>query len=188
VCCEQYDLSNDCDHTPGLLRCQLNLPVSRPLRAAPDAGARVAPQLGNEGDTQIETQDALRLTSDTLLRDLDALTELENEKRQMPQGDARLVELASRVQELAQRVLHQTQHQALLTQQFSTEAANGAQSGRATIAEGRRSVSDILAEWRAAERDAQSAEPESVSAMEARARADRLRDEYREAFDAAKGD
>jgi hypothetical protein len=55
-----------------------------------------------------------------------------------------------------------------------------------TIATTRRSSSEILAEWRAAERETQAAEPDSVAALEARARADRLRDEYREAFDAAK--
>jgi hypothetical protein len=60
------------------------------------------------------------------------------------------------------------------------------ESPETTIANSRRNAGEILAEWRAAEREAQAAEVESVASIEARARADRLREEYREAFDAAK--
>jgi hypothetical protein len=42
----------------------------------------------------------------------------------------------------------------------------------------------ILAEWRAAERDAADAAPGSQAAQEARAAADALRDEYRRAYEA----
>jgi hypothetical protein len=105
----------------------------------------------------------------------------------VPHGDARLVELAARVEELAQRVLSQTRRQAALTQEINRDAARGDAPASATIAGARRSLSEILAEWRTVEREAQAAEPDSVAAIEARARADRLRDEYREAFDATKG-
>ncbi len=91
------------------------------------------------------------------------------------------------MEELAQRVLQQTRRQAALTHEVSRTAAVDARTAATTIAAVNRSLSDILAEWRAAERDAQAAEPGSVTAIEARARADRLRDEYREAFDATKG-
>jgi len=142
---------------------------------------------GPRGNRIIETQHELRLTSDSLLRDLDALTQLEEEKRQVPQGDARLVDIASRIEELAHRVLQQTQRQAALSEQVRREAERGDAPAEATIADARRNLGGILAEWRAAERDAQDAEPGSVAGIEARARADRLRDEYRQAFDATKG-
>jgi hypothetical protein len=72
-----------------------------------------------------------------------------------------------------------------LTQSVHREAHAGEGRGT-TIANSRRNAGEILAEWRAAEREAQGAAPDSVAGIEARARADRLREEYREAFDAAK--
>jgi hypothetical protein len=149
-------------------------------------GGRVAPHSGIEGGNDIETQDALRATSDELLRDLDALTQLEEEKRNTPQGDTRLVEIAARVEELAGRVLDGSRRQMTLTQSVNRNAATGESAVNATIATAHRNPGEILGEWRAAEREAQAAEPDSVASLEARARADRLRDEYREAFDAAK--
>jgi hypothetical protein len=83
-------------------------------------------------------------------------------------------------------VLEQSRRQVALTHSVNREAAVGEAPATATIAGAPRSVAMILAEWRAAERDAQAAETDSVASIEARARADRLRDEYREAFDAAK--
>ena len=145
-----------------------------------------SPGTRDEGEGTIDAQDALRQTSDTLLRDLDALTELEAEKRETPQGDARLAEIATRVEELAQRVLDGSRRQVALTHSVSQEVASGEAPAGATISNARRSSSEILAEWRAAERESQAAESDSVAAIEARARAERLRDEYREAFDAAK--
>jgi hypothetical protein len=148
-------------------------------------GARVA-GTRHEG-LIIETTDALRLTSDELLRDLDALTQLEEEKRHTPQGDIRLVEIAARVDELARRVLDRTQRQVALSESVNRQAATGEAPASATIATARHNPGQILAEWRAAERAAQAAQPDSVESIEARARADRLRDEYRDAFDLAKG-
>jgi hypothetical protein len=96
------------------------------------------------------------------------------------------VEIASRVEELASRVLDQSRRQKALTESANREAATGEAPAGATIATAHRNPGEILAEWRAAEREAQAAEPDSVASLEARTRADRLRDEYREAFDAAK--
>jgi hypothetical protein len=72
-----------------------------------------------------------------------------------------------------------------LSESANRDAATGEAPADATIATARRNPGEILAEWRAAERESQAAEPDSVASVEARARADRLRDEYREAFDAA---
>ena len=97
------------------------------------------------------------------------------------------MDIAHRVEELAQRVLEQSRRQVALTHSVNREAAIGEAPANVTIAAAHRNAAEILAEWRAAERDVQAAEPDSVGSIEARARADRLRDEYREAFDAAKG-
>ena len=53
----------------------------------------------------METGPALRETSDTLLRDLDVLVTIEEEKRTLAPGDPRVTELAARVEQLARRVL-----------------------------------------------------------------------------------
>ena len=138
-------------------------------------------------DGPAQTASELRNTSDELLRDLDALGELEEEKRRTPQGDPRLVELAARIEQLARKVLTGSRRQVELAQSANAEAAAGDAPAEATIAATPRGLNLILAEWREAEREAQSAEPASVASTEARARADRLRDEYREAFEAAAG-
>ena len=82
-------------------------------------------------------------------------------------------------------MLVQSRSQVALTQSVNRDANAGEGRGT-TIANSRRNAGEILAEWRAAERDSQAAESGSVAGIEARARADRLREEYREAFDAAK--
>jgi len=53
---------------------------------------------GSMGDTG----QALRETSDALLRDLDVLSNIEEEKRSLQPGDPRLVSLATRIEEIAQ--------------------------------------------------------------------------------------
>ncbi len=135
----------------------------------------------------VETGNALRETSDALLRDLDVLVAIEEEKRQLEPGDARLVELAARIEEIAQRVLHGTVRQRKLTEVIHAQVAAGAPDAPATaIDDTPRSIQAILAEWREAERRAASAEPGSAEAAEADALVTRLREEYRRAHDAAR--
>ena len=50
----------------------------------------------------METSHALRETSDALMRDLDVLTALEEQKRGLDPGDPRLVELAGRIEAIAE--------------------------------------------------------------------------------------
>jgi hypothetical protein len=118
-----------------------------------------------------------------LLRDLDALGELEDEKRRTRQDDPRLVEVAARIEEIAGRILAESRQQLSLSKAANASAETGTGDPAATIESTPRNVSLILAEWRAAERAAQTAVPGSVEEHEARSRADRLRDEYRGAFD-----
>jgi hypothetical protein len=131
-----------------------------------------------------ETATDLRATSDALVRDLEVLGAIEDEKRTLEPGDPRLVELAKRVEEIAHRVLSATVRQRQLTEvgaeQVETEGrAAPTSSIDATV----RPIADILAEWRAAERRAAAAEPGSAEAAEANALADHCREEYRRALE-----
>ena len=135
----------------------------------------------------METSQALRQTSDALLRDLEVLTTIEEEKRTLRPGDPRLVELAGRIQEIAERVLSGTVRQHQLSQVVNVQVElNSPEAPRAPIEATPRALTAILAEWRDAERRLASAEPESAEAAEARALTEALRDEYRRAYDAAR--
>lgn len=132
------------------------------------------------------TGDALRRTSDALLRDLETLTELEEEKRTIDPGDPRLVDLAARIEIVAKRVLASSTSQRAQTQLINhlTEAGSPA-APEATIEETPRSMEAILSAWRQAERQLDAAEPGSAEATEAQLLVDRLREEYRIAHDEA---
>jgi hypothetical protein len=125
----------------------------------------------------------LRATSDALMRDLEVLAAIEEEKRTLAPGDPRLVELAQRVEEIARRVLSATVRQRQLTEVGSEQVeAAGPGTPTASIDETPRAIADILTEWRAAERRAAAAEPGSAEAAEAGALADHHREEYRRAL------
>ena len=130
-----------------------------------------------------DTAADLRATSDALMRDLEVLAAIEDEKRTLPPGDPRLVELAKRVEDIARRVLSSTVRQRELTE-IGNQQVEAAAPGTpvASIDETPRAMADILAEWRAAERRASVAEPDSAEAAEARALGDHLREEYRRAL------
>ncbi len=119
----------------------------------------------------------MREVSDRLLRDLDVLAALEEEKRNTPPADARFEELALRIEEIASRVFSASAQQTDVGRSVSADDAEGL----ATIAETRRPVGAVLDEWRAAERMLVAAEPGSVDESEARALVNRLRAEYQEA-------
>jgi hypothetical protein len=137
----------------------------------------------------VETGDALRETSDALLRDLDVLVTIEEEKRQLEPGSPRLMELAARIEEIARRVLDGTTRQRDLTLVADRQVRTGAQGApEASIDETVRPMAAILADWRDAERRAASAAAGSAEAAETNALVDRLRDEYRRAHEALIGD
>jgi hypothetical protein len=119
----------------------------------------------------------LRATSDALLRDLEALGVLEEEKRTLPLDDPRLVEIAEQVQAIAARVLAGSERQTVLSRAAAEEPAS-----RSSIEDVRRPPATILAEWRDVERRAVGAADGSAEAAELEVLASRLRQEYREAF------
>lgn len=120
---------------------------------------------------------SLRATSDALVRDLAALSALEEEKRSLPFDDPRLLEIAEQVEVIARRVLAGSERQSDLAKALADVPSTGS-----TIDDVRRTPSAILAEWREAERRAADAPDGSAEAAEARILADHLRDEYREAY------
>lgn len=137
----------------------------------------------------METGDALRETSDALLRDLDVLVTIEEEKRSLEPGNPRLTELAARIEEIARRVLVGTTRQHDLTRVADRQVRSGAPGAPETSIEATvRPMAAILADWRDAERRAAKAAAGSAEAAEANALVDRLRDEYRRAHEAVIGD
>jgi hypothetical protein len=134
-----------------------------------------------------DTSRALRETSDALMRDLDVLATLEEEKRGLDPGDPRLVELAGRIEVIAERILSGSVREHQLTQAANVQVASGdATAPTATIDETARPIPAIIAEWREAERRAADAEPGSAEAAESEALVDALRAEYRRAYDRAR--
>jgi hypothetical protein len=125
----------------------------------------------------------LRTTSDALLRDLELLTALEEEKRGLPVGDPRVRELADRIEQLAVQVLGSSAHQRELTETIADEVDDAEQTP--SIDEVRRPIHEVLAEWRAAERRLAAAESGSVEGSEAAALVEHWRREYRRAREAA---
>ena len=134
----------------------------------------------------VDATDELRATSDILLLDLQALADLEDKKRDTPHGDPNLVELATRIEEIAQRVLSASRRQRELSESVNEAADAGDVQASATIETTARPASAILADWRDAERAALHTAPGSRERSEAEQRAAAFREEYRRAFDAAR--
>jgi hypothetical protein len=134
----------------------------------------------------VETGNALRATSDALLRDLDVLVTIEEEKRTLDPGDPRLVELAARIEEIARRVLEGTTRQHDLTRVVNAQVEAGSpHAPDGSIDEAVRPIQAVLSDWRDAERRAAAAEPGTAEGALANALVERMRDEYRRAHEAA---
>jgi hypothetical protein len=133
-----------------------------------------------------DTGAALREASDALLKDLEALAELEEVKRVIEPGDPRLVELAGTIEELAERVLASSARQRALSLEAHAQVEFGMpEAPSRPIEDTPRAISTILAEWREAERRAQAAAADSDEAAEAEQDVDRLKAEYRRAHEEA---
>jgi hypothetical protein len=131
-----------------------------------------------------DTGEALREASDALLRDLEALSDLEATKREIVPGDPRLIELAGTIEALAQRVLASSARQRELTIEANDLVELGLPDApNRSIEETVRPIATILADWREAERRAQAAPVGSKDAAEAEDDIDRLKAEYRRAHE-----
>ncbi|HLY14453.1 MAG TPA: hypothetical protein VKR24_08885 [Candidatus Limnocylindrales bacterium] len=128
------------------------------------------------------SSDALRTTSDALLRDLEVLGTLEEEKRTIEPGDPRLVDLASQIESIAKRVLSGSVRQRRLSEVVSDQVRDDLPGApTASIDATERHPGAILADWREAERRLAAADPASAEWTESEAMVDLLREEYRRA-------
>jgi prophage DNA circulation protein len=130
-----------------------------------------------------ETHEALRANSDALLRDLDVLGTLEEEKRTISPTDPRMLDLASRIEEIALRVLAGSANERELSEQVAEHATS---ADVPPIDDTPRSMAAVLAEWREAERDVSDAIAGSAEALEARTRMEQARSAYQRAYKATK--
>ena len=130
---------------------------------------------------------ALRATSDALLADLQALEELEHQKRELAPDDPELVTTARSVEEIARRLLGLSVRQRELTTVIKDLAdVSDPRTPERSIEETPREIHQILADWREAERRSRDAETGSAEATAAATEVDRLREEYRAAHENAR--
>jgi hypothetical protein len=135
----------------------------------------------------VDTGRALREASDALLRDLEALSVLEEEKREVQPGDPRLVDLATQIELVAGRVLVTSGRERALTEQIQQAAETGdAPIPDTPIDDTPRPISAILSDWRDAERRLEAAADGTGAAREAEILVDQLREEYRKAHESAR--
>jgi hypothetical protein len=132
-------------------------------------------------DAMTDTGAELRQTSDDVLRNLDALSALEEQKRSVQPDDPRLVALAKEVETLAAKVLASAVRQRNLATDLNDDPA--AAAATPPIEEQTRPAAEILKSWRDAERALAAAEPGSADEATARAAIEQCREEYRQAFE-----
>jgi hypothetical protein len=135
---------------------------------------------------QTDTGDAdraveLRLASDTFMKRLDRLFELEGRKRELPPDHAEFVRLAREVEDLSRALLATSGQQVELAEEVHASVKAGDIEANLPIRETprKRDAVVVLGEWRAAERRLAAAQPGSRDEAEARADVERLRMEYR---------
>ncbi len=123
-------------------------------------------------------ESTLRTASDAFLARLDRLHALEVEKRLLTPGTDRMVALAAEIEELVREVLNVAS-----TQHVLADRADPNDGLRPIEAIPPREAAEVLADWRAAERRFTMAEAGSAEQDAARADIERLRQEYRRAFE-----
>jgi hypothetical protein len=123
----------------------------------------------------------LRLASDTFMKRLDRLFELESRKRELRPDNPEFVRLAREVEDLSRALLFTGGQQVELAEAVHTDVKAGEIAANLPIREtpAKRDAVAVLGEWRAAERRLAAAAPESRDEAEARADIERLRVEYR---------
>ncbi len=137
----------------------------------------------------MDLQHNLRNVSDEMLRTLEQLQNLENEKRSEQPGTPRFARLASEIEKLAALVFSQTSTQQSLAEKSHAAAERGVELAPIDEIPALRDVSVILSEWRDAERRLAATAIDSAEHAKAAGDVRRLRDEYHRAYKAqATGD
>ena len=133
----------------------------------------------------MELDTDLRVASDRLLRTLDQIETLENEKRDLPPADARFQKLAKEIERLAAEVFAQSHAQKQIGERANVvEQRTGVELPSINEVTKNRDLGVILNEWRDAERRMQLAAPDSAEHATAAADIGRLRAEYHAAYSA----
>jgi hypothetical protein len=122
----------------------------------------------------------LKRASDSFLKQVERLHELEGEKRRATPGTPEMLHLTRLVEEVAEQVLGTANRQSDLAQRAATREPVRL---RPIDDVPPRPIPEVLAEWRDAERALAAAEPGSVESETARADVERLREEYRRAYE-----
>jgi hypothetical protein len=125
----------------------------------------------------------LRVASDRMLRTLEQLQALENEKRTLQPGTERFQRLADEVERLAAEVFSQTHSQRQLGERAKVVTErHGAEITPIEEQESNRDLQLILHDWRDAERRLSLGDPDSAEHATAAADVGRLREEYHRAY------
>ena len=127
----------------------------------------------------------LRVASDRMMRTLDQMVALENEKRALKPESERFQRLAAEVERLAADVFAQTHQQQQLGERAQTIVERtGSDIDPIDAQEPTRELQVILSEWRDAERRLSLADPDSAEHGVAVADVSRLREEYHRSYSA----
>lgn len=131
----------------------------------------------------MELEANLRNASDRMLRTLDQLAALENEKRTLKPDSERFQRLAREVERLAADVFAQTHAQRDIGERAKVVMDRiGAEVPPIEGATATRDLQLILNEWRDAERRLAAASPDSAEHAAAAAEVGHLRSEYHRAY------
>lgn len=133
----------------------------------------------------VELETDLRAQSDQILRTLDQLETLENEKRRLEPGNPRFLALAAEIEKLAASLYaHSHMQKDLGEKARAVSDMTGIEVAPIDDVPPARDVQHILTEWRDAERRLAAAAPGSSEQSAAAADVGRLREEYHRAYTA----
>ena len=168
------------EHLQGELYGMLDGDQRKSGRAAGPEGTPKAAR----GGILMTLEQSLRQASDTLMEALGRMQDLETEKRQVPAGSQRFVELAQKVDDLALQILRHTEYQESVADTLGERREAGGAVSRPieSIPPTRRDRHEILREWRDAERELVQADLGTTVAAEAASKVRALREEYRVSY------
>jgi len=132
----------------------------------------------------MELENQLRSASDETLRTLEQLQRLEIEKRGLEPGSPRFVRLADEIERLAVYVFTQTSAQQTLAHETHAARQEGVELPPIEEMSATRDVSEILGDWRDAERRLADTSVDSAEHALAAGDVRRFRDEYHRAHKA----
>ena len=149
---------------------------------------RRAAQSTEESQTTVTTDSpsidpTIRAVSDELLLELSELLALEELKRTTPVDDPAFPQLARDVEEAARTLLAKATMQSSLAEDIHDDVVDAGDSSTIEDLPADLSPTEILVEWRRADRERASVEQGSARWLELSARAEALRRAYQRSYD-----